>query len=387
MLRSVAIWFLIGAAIAPRLDAEVIAREGQGWLEEVDGYRVLHLKGTPFEMGYQHGVLLRESVRKNFDTLINVKGKTALAEWGPITVTPRPLIEMIVKVQEPYVPPRYFDELRGLAEGAGIPLADARVGNFIPEMFHCSGFALMNSATEDGSLYHARVLDYATDWGLQEHAIIIVAEPEGRVPFVNVTYAGFIGSVTGMNAEKISVGEMGGRGLGHWEGVPMAFLVRESLETARSLDDAIAVFRDNPRTCEYFYVLADGEENRAVGMEASWDDFFTIGPGEAHERLPRPVPDCVLLSAGDRYELLVDRAKDGHGGFGPEQAIQLMSRPVAMSSNLHNVLFHPESGRFWVANASLDQQPAATQPYAAFNLNMLLDSHRQPATREQALAE
>ena len=41
-----------------------------------------------------------------------------------------------------------------------------------------------------------------------------------------VTYAGFIGSVTGMNAERVSIGEMGGRGMGHWDGTPMALLVR-----------------------------------------------------------------------------------------------------------------------------------------------------------------
>ena len=219
------------------LRAETIARCGDGWLEEIDGYPVLHLKGTPYEMGYQHGVLLKESVRKNFDTLINVKGKTALAKLGPFQVTPRPLISMVVQVQRPYVPERYHEELRGLAAGAELPLSDVQVGNFIPELFHCSGFALMNSATKDGTLYHGRVLDYAVDWGLQEHAVVVVAEPEGRIPFVNVTYAGFVGSVTGMNREQISIGEMGGRGLGHWEGIPMAFLVREALETGATLDE------------------------------------------------------------------------------------------------------------------------------------------------------
>ena len=93
-------------------------------------------------------------------------------------------------------------------------------------MFHCSGFALSGSATKDGTLYHGRILDYGCDWRLQEHAVLTVAEPEGKIPFVNVTYAGFIGIVTGMNAKKVSIGEMGGEGLGHWEGVPMAFLVR-----------------------------------------------------------------------------------------------------------------------------------------------------------------
>jgi hypothetical protein len=275
-------------------------------------------------------------------------------------------------MQQPHVPAKYWDELKGLAEGAGLPLEDIQAANFIPELFHCSGFALMNSATADGTLYHGRVLDYGVDLRLQEHAALIVAEPEGGIPFVNVTYAGFIGSVTGMNAQHVSIGEMGGRGLGHWEGVPMAFLVREVLETAGDLDAAIAVFRDNPRTCEYYFVIADGKTNQAVGMEAAWNRFALVQPNSVHPRLPKPVPDAVLLSADERYDELVKRVQSQHGQFDAESAIRLMDRPVAMKSNLHNALFEPKSTRFWVANASPDGEPAAEQKYHAFQLSELL---------------
>src|SRR6185436_231401 len=53
--------------------AETIARCGQGWLERVDGYLVLHLKGTPYEMGYQHGALLKDHIRENLRYLVQVK--------------------------------------------------------------------------------------------------------------------------------------------------------------------------------------------------------------------------------------------------------------------------------------------------------------------------
>jgi hypothetical protein len=368
--------FLILAAVSTPLRAEVLGRSGQGWLESIDGYPVLHVKGSHCEMGRQHGELLRDRVQKNLRHLLEIKGDAALVEWGPFRVKPRQMIETIIKIQEPFVPAKYFEELRGLAEGAGVPLADVRAANFIPELFHCSGFAVMNSATADGTLYHGRVLDYATDWGLQQHAVIVVAEPEGGIPFVNVTYAGFLGSVTGMNARHVSIGEMGGAGLGHWEGVPMSWLVRQVLETAGTLDEAIAVFRDNPRTCQYFYVIADGQDNRAVGMEASWNRFELIQPGEKHPLLSRPVPDTVLLSAGDRYRELARRVREGHGRFDAASALRLMDRPVAMKSNLHNVLFEPRSTRFWVANAGPDGQPAAERKYHSFQLTELLE--RQP---------
>lgn len=351
--------------------AQTVARCGAGWLELIDGYPVLHVKGSPYEMGFQHGALLRDHARESMHNLLEVKGNVAI-NLGLVSVKPRRLIEAIVAIQRPHVPQKYFDEMEGLAAGSGLKLLDVQTGNFIPEMFHCSGFAVMNSATKDGTLYHGRVLDYAVDWGLQDHAVLIVAEPEGSIPFVNVTYAGFIGSVTGMNARHVSIGEMGGGGTGHWDGVPMALLVREVLERGTDLDAAIAVFRDSPRTCQYFYVIADGKTNRAVGMEASWDKFSLVKPGEAHPLLPSPVDDAVLLSAGNRYHELVRRAKAGHGKFDAETARKLMDCPVAMKSNLHDVLFEPKSTRFWVANASHDKQPAADQKYYAFQLTELL---------------
>lgn len=373
--------------VCVQVNAETIARCGKGWLELVNGYRVLHLKGTHYEMGYQHGALLKEHVRQNLEYILHEKG-AAPVQLGPIRLYPRAAILSISNYQtkKNYVPQKYLDEIAGLAAASGLSVEDARMGNFLPEMFHCSGFAVMNSATGDGTLYHGRVLDYACDWKLQEHAVLVIAEPEGGIPFANITYAGFIGSVTGMNADHVAIGEMGGGGLGHWDGVPMAFLVREVLEKAKDLESAIAVFRDSPRTCQYFYVISDGKTNEAVGMEASWNRFEIIKPGAEHTLLPKPVKDCVLLSAGKRYEELVRRAEANHGKLDAEGAIRLMDRGVAMNSNLHNVLFAPKSTRIWIANATPDKKPAADQPYQEFNFAELLKRRPDAKAPEIALS-
>ena len=363
--------------------SRTIARCGDGFLEEIDGRRVLHVSGTPYEMGFQHGRLLRDEIQTLVHVLLVEKAAGETIELGNLKVEPKGMIRSLAEGQRQFIPDRYFEELQGVSDGSGVPLDDIVVCNFIPELFHCSGFALGGSSTKDGTLLHGRVLDYGTDWRLQEFAVLIVARPTGLVPFVNVTYAGFIGSVTGMNAEQISIGEMGGRGLGHWAGVPMAVLVRRVLEEASTLDEASAIFRDSPRTCEYFYVIADGESGDAIGMEASWYAFRTVAMGESHPRLPIAVPDAVILSANDRYTELVRRVQEGFGTFDASSAFRLMDRPVAMSSNLHNALFEPASSRFWVSNASRDGQPAATQPYHEYRLTELLS--RSPDATATAL--
>ncbi|MDP6115564.1 MAG: C45 family autoproteolytic acyltransferase/hydrolase [Planctomycetota bacterium] len=359
-------------------------RCGKGFVETVNGCTVLHLKGTPYEMGFQHGALLEEDVKASFKNLHELSKKIRLSQFG-YEFTPTNVISLIVEIQKKYLPSAYTEEIQGLADGAGISEELAFRMNFIPELFHCSGFAIMNSATKDGTLYHGRVLDYATDWGLQKHGVLIVAEPDGKIPFVNVSFAGFVGSVTGMNAEHISIGEMGGRGLGLWNGVPMAALVRRALEESKSVDDAVAIFKDSPRTCEYYYVVADGKNNDAVGMEASANKFAVLKPGEFHPMLPSPIQDCVIMSADRRYKKLVKWVKSGHGVFDEKSALKLMSCPVAMKrQNLHNVLFEPKSTRFWFSLAGEDRQPAANQPYRAFQLSELLK--RQPPEGVEEIA-
>ena len=295
--------------------AKTIARCGAGYLEEVNGCRVLHIKGAPYEMGFQQGVLLKDDIQALVRFLFDVKAKEAKLELFGKRVEPKSVINLITKLEHKDVPERFHEEMKGVADGSGVSLEEIVCANFIPELFHCSGFAISGAATKDGKLYHGRILDYGCDWRLQEHAVLTVAEPEGKIPFVNVTYAGFIGSVTGMNARQVAVGEMGGGGLGHWLGVPMPILVRMALEEANDLDQALSVFRDHPRTCQYFYVISDGKSGQAVGLEASWDVFGVVKMGESEKRLPHAIPNAVLLSAGDRYQELVKRVKAGYGTF------------------------------------------------------------------------
>jgi isopenicillin-N N-acyltransferase-like protein len=255
------------------------------------------------------------------------------------------------------------EELDGIADGAGLPREEVRLANVFPEFFHCSGFALCGTATASGEMLHGRVLDYMTEIGLQRSAVLLVQAPHEALAFANVGYAGFAGSVTGANERGLSIGEMGGRGEGDWDGEAMAFLLRRTLEEAPDLDAALRIYKEAARTCEYFYVLAHGSTRRAVGL-AAWPARLEIfAPGVAHALLPHAVPDAVLLSAGGRYEELVRRVRLGFGHFEPASALRLMDPGVAMGSNLHNALFAPESGELWVAHAPLrGGGPAARQP-------------------------
>jgi hypothetical protein len=221
-----------------------------------------------------------------------------------------------------------------------------------------------------------------TEVGLQATSIITVIAPEGRHAWINVGYAGCIGSVTGMNERGLAMGEMGGRGEGHLDGMPMTFLMREVLERFETTEEALTWMKSIPRTCEYFYVLSDAKTKGMAGIaslaktlaaERGVDDLQIIRPGQAHPLLPHAMEDVVLMSAGGRYERLAQRVKSHHGDITPQTAWDIMGEGVAMTSALHIALFLPETLDVWVAEASLDARPAYTQPIARLNLRSLLD--------------
>jgi len=351
---------------------KLIATQGKGYLETVNGYRVLHLKGTPDEMGYQHGVLLKEAIHTNVNFLLGAPDSRETIEFRGVQVPRSAVAGMLSSAFAGKIPQRFVDEMKALARGAEMPEWKIVGTNLIPELMHCSGFALLKEATAEGKLYHGRVLDYGVDMQFQDHAVLIIQEPDGGIPFVNVSYAGFIGSVTGMNMRQVSIGEMGGGGVGQWDGIPMAFLVRMVLSDAKSLDEAIAVFENNKRTCEYYYVIADAKTNSAVGIKAVPEKVEIIRPGEHHELLPHPVKNTVLMSADERYRNLSRFVAEGYGKFTQETAIRLMDAPVAMRSNLHNALMVPEDGIIHVANADAQGNPAWKQKYHRFDIRKLI---------------
>jgi hypothetical protein len=351
---------------SPAEQPQVVAH---GELRWVQGHRVVLLSGTPAQIGKAHGALLKQESQRCIDSVLHSFGTVQTIINGRWF---RQDLELAYAQLDKHIPQDHKTEINALAESLGQDRELMQALNVFPELFHCSGFAVFDSATADGKLYHGRVLDYMTAIGLQDAATTFIVAVDGKIPFANVGYASFTGSVSGMNQQAISLGEMGGRGEGKWDGAPMATLMRRSLEECSTLDEVINLWSESPRTCEYYYVFADGKTNRAVGVAATPESIQFIGPGEAHELLGEGIKDAVVLSAGSRLSTLRQRVMDKHGKIDIETAQWLMSRPVAMSSNLHNVLFVPADRLLFVANAD-HKSPAAERPYIRIDLQQLLD--------------
>src|SRR5258706_541417 len=288
-------------------------------------------------------------------------------------------IESAQKQLRPFMHADYLAEMDAMASAAKIDPMEIRLANYYPELFHCSIFSVYGKATTTGKMYHGRVLDYLKGVGLEQDAVITVLEPEGRNVWVNVGFAGFVGSVTAMNDKQLAMGEMGGHHEGEWEGKPMAQLVREVMERADTLDEAVEILRAGPRTCDYSYLISDGKTKRAIGIRATATRFEIIEPGKKHDKAPEAIKDAVVISADKRYEELAKRIKEKHGKIDGGAAWEFMKKPVAMDSNIQTVLFMPETLEFWVAYANGDKIASEAEP-RKFSLMKLLNRAPEQTT-------
>jgi isopenicillin-N N-acyltransferase like protein len=275
----------------------------------------------------------------------------------------------------PHIPPRFLEECDALSRAAGVSRRDGRYANLFPERFHCSGVALCGKATAGGRVLHARVLDYMTEIDLQEAAVVQVFMPTGRNAWLSVGYAGFIGTVTAMNEKGLAIGEMGGRGHGQWDGLPMSLLLRDVMERASTVEEALAILENSPRTCEYYYVLSD-RAGTIRAVECTHDKMTVLKPGDQDARLPHIPDDTVIVSGSDRAKVMAERIEQSYGQIDVKQLMKIIKRPVSMRSNLHDAIFAPETLDIWFADAG-KRTPACDEPYVHLNLEELVNFYAQ----------
>lgn len=352
----------------PRLEVLAADPDGAGLLLSSQGKRILLLAGSPEQMGRAHGRLLAADVQKMVERALYLVGGAETVRSGRWFLD---LMEEIHRRTSPFIPERFLRECDALSEAAGLTRQEGRFANLFPERFHCSGVAVRGQASKDGRVLHARVLDYFTEFNLQDCAVLTVFIPEGYYSWLSVGYAGFIGTVSAMNEKGLAMGEMGGRGEGDWDGMPMTFLMRQVMETCQNVEEALELLRRTPRTCEYYYVLSDRTGNLAA-VHADARQMTVLRPGQQHPLLP-PVPeDVVFISADERAVHLSRRLHENFGQIDVPTMMEIIKRPVAMRSNLHNAIFAPETLEVWFADAGRST-PACDQPYGYARLPVVIE--------------
>ena len=128
------------------------------WLFVFSALVVVHVYGSPYDMGYAHGTLLKDSILKVMPAFYN----EIVTEYEQnLDFLPKDVADLIAHlgvdgaldltylVTEPYTPSYFYEEMRGLADASGIDYTLLRRVHMIPELIKVSAHELIKVSAHD----------------------------------------------------------------------------------------------------------------------------------------------------------------------------------------------------------------------------------------------
>lgn len=405
------------AAIPHREPERAAVSAQRGAYERHRGLHVVRLHGDDYEMGYQHGRILAEAVRRGplpyFERYVESMLATGL---GPALgrLVAMGLRHTVGRKIAASFPSETLRALDGLADGAGLDrrmvlgavtmpetylwvlsrVLDLRRPRLAPRtgapLLGCTSAVAFGAATRDGSLLHGRNFDYQGVGAWDTEQAVVFHRPRDGQPYVSVAAAGVLfGGITAMNASGLSLvvhQHMASDAL-ELGGVPIGVTGDRIMRHAANLEDARRILDEHVPSGCWTYVIASAREQAVLCYEVTprarahriettgtfgYANVFLdreLGRTERHlypshwrNNLARLARANSLLEAekGRIDENAISRilGDPGTDGCRFEQSISVLM-------TVASVVFRPRDGVVWVATG---RAPVCNREYVAFDL-------------------
>jgi isopenicillin-N N-acyltransferase like protein len=362
-----------------------------GWLRKArEGWWEMYLDGSPYEIGYAHGLLTKELMSKQERAFLN-----RLAEFIPSKFYQDFMLAFVRYFNrnlDEYVLPEYQQEIFGISRFASPEFdfmgpAYARMLNYHAahdighamqnlNLVACTDFGAWDTRSADSSLIIGRNFDFYLSDDFAKEKILCFIRPDSGYCFVMVTWAGFAGVVSGMNEKGLTVTLNAAKSsLPYSSRTPVSLLGREILQYAGNIAEAYAIAQKRQTFVAESFLIGSAADHKAVVIEKSPEKTALYDPNADYIIVtnhfqsdtfltdPLNVENMANETSVYRYrrveELLssnppvdpliaVRILRDDKGledkdiGLGNEKAVnQFIAH--------HSIIFKPEQRQFWVA--------------------------------------
>jgi isopenicillin-N N-acyltransferase like protein len=357
----------------------------------------VRVAGTAYERGRQYGTQARDRVHRSVQAYRDVFAYYTGWGWDAVQRTAAGFEAPVAAFR-----PAYVEEMRGIADGAGLDLADVLAINVRTEVMYaakarqaplaartptppaeCTAFAVVPGPGQPG----ATLIGQNWDWLLHasQTLVLLDARQDDGPGFVTVVEAGLLAKA-GLNSAGLGLvtnalvteADVGAPGL------PYHVLLRAILDCA-TVTEALEVLQAGPRSSSANYLIAHAS-GAALNVEAAPGDFTRLYPlfpehgvllHTNHFLAPGLHPVDVSLWAMPSSAVRLQRLRAGTGQPGPltlDRFRALLAdhadyphsicshpdpadHPLEQGATIASLLMDPAAGRLWLAAGQPCQVP------------------------------
>ncbi len=392
--------------------------------ERVEGIHVLRLRGNDYEMGFQHGEMLRDAIPNGplpyFARYVEKLLSAGLIGrlGGPASHLLGSALSMTVgrRIARRF-PARIREAMDGLADGARMSRKELRravtmpetylwVGSVYKKVFRapmgqrhgvpvlgCTSAIAWGDATTHGRLLHGRNFDYQGVGVWDREQAVVFHEPSDGQAYVSIAAAGvLLGGITAMNESGLSLVVHQHIACTDFDldGVPVGVVGDEVMRYAKSIDDARRILDGHRPNGAWTYVITSAHEKRAIAYEVTCDRRAVIEPDTLakdksvfgysnvylHKDLHQTEVDfypSYWRNNMARFRQANARLHDAYGKIDADVIASILGdvgdecrfSAISALSTVASVVFDAERGLVYVATG---RPPVSNRPYLAFDL-------------------
>ncbi len=257
------------------------------------GLYELYVEGDAFERGVINGKLTEELVVRQEDHFAEQITKLVPSKFKRNYL--KYLIGFFNRKLNKNVTEEYKEEIYGVSESASPKYqylgtnyqrilnyhAAHDIGHAVQNLalVGCTSFGTWGSMSADSTMIIGRNFDFWVGDKFAEDKIVAFFNPTKGHKFMTVTWGGFIGAVSGMNDQGVSVTINAAKtDLPTGSATPVSIVTREILQYAKNIQEAIAIAKSRKMFVSESFLVASAADNKAVIIEKTPDALDVYDP-------------------------------------------------------------------------------------------------------------
>ncbi len=381
------------------------------WLRKSSsGLWEMYISGKPFERGVINGKLSKELIQSQEVAFIKLIKEMIPNEFYLNFL--KYFVAWFDKDLDEYIPIEYQKEIYGISLNASpdfdfIGSGYQRMLNYHAahdighamqnlNLVACTSFGVWDEFSTDGSLLIGRNFDFFAGDDFAKNKIVMFMHPDKGYDFAFVTWGGFIGVVSGMNMQGLTVTINAAKSaipLGAKS--PVSIVARKILQYASNIDEAFQIAKDSETFVSETFLIGSSYDRRSVIIEKSLDTTVLYSrennyivatnhfQDKAFAKTKLNIENRENETSVYRYERVKELLKDD-GIIDYHKAAALLrdqkglnGRDIGMTNEKvinqliahHSVIFKPEQRLMWVST-----QPFQLGKYVCYDLNKVFSS-------------